>query len=117
MMSSGSTPYFSVSSLNDRSATCSLRARVTAFACCFLSSMDPTTRAARQRHDLLEAILAVFEIDRIDQRLARHALERLFDHAMIGRIDHQGHFDFFDFNFEKAGDIRHLVAIGILQAY
>ena len=73
--------------------------------------------AARQRHDLLEAILAVFEVDRIDQRLARRALERLFDHAMIGRVDHQRHFDFFDFDFEKAGDVRHLVAIRILQAY
>ena len=36
---------------------------------------------------------------------------------MIGRIDHQRHFDFFDFDFEKARDVRHLVAIGILQAY
>src|SRR5208282_6275341 len=33
---------------------------------------------ARKRHDLLETILAVFEVDRIDERLARRALERLF---------------------------------------
>ena len=73
--------------------------------------------AARERHDFLEAILAVFEVDRIDQRLARRALERLFDHAMIGRIDHQRHFDFFDFDFEEARDVGHLVAIRVLQAY
>src|ERR1019366_1093581 len=47
----------------------------------------------------------------------RYALERFFDDTMIGRIYHQRHFDFFDFDFEKACDIRHLVAIGILQAY
>ncbi len=73
--------------------------------------------APRQRHHFLETILAVFEIDRIDQRLARGALERFFDHTMIGRIDHQWHFYFFDFYFEEAGDVRHLVAIRILQAY
>ena len=73
--------------------------------------------AARERHDFLEAILAVFEVDRIDQRLARRALERFFDHAVIGRIDHQRNFDFLDLDFEKAGDVGHLVAIRILQAY
>ena len=73
--------------------------------------------AAGERHDLLEAILAVLEVDRIDQRLARRALERFFDHAMIGRIDHQRHFHFFDFDFKKARDVRHLVAIRILEAY
>ena len=35
---------------------------------------------------------------------------------MIGRIDHQRHFDFFDFDFEKTRDVGHLVAIRILQA-
>ena len=73
--------------------------------------------AARERHDFLEALLAVFEVDRIDERLARRALERFFDDAVIGRVDHQRHFDFLDFDFEKAGDVGHLVAIGILQAY
>ncbi len=73
--------------------------------------------AARERHDFLEALLAVFEVDRIDHRLARRALERFFDHAMIGRVDHQRHFDFLDLDFEEARDVGHLVAIGILQAY
>ena len=35
--------------------------------------------AARQRHDALEALLAVLEVDRVDDRLALRALERLLD--------------------------------------
>ncbi len=121
MMSSGSTPYFSVSSLNERSATCSLRSTGDGLRLLLVvvdaSDDERGAEAARERHDFLEAIFAVFEVDRIDQRLARRALERLFDHAVIGRVDHQRHFYFFDFDFEKARDVGHLVAIGVLQAY
>ena len=37
--------------------------------------------AARERHHALEALLAVLEVDRVDDRLARRPLERLLDDA------------------------------------
>ena len=61
-------------------------------------------------------IFAVFKVDRIDNRFALGALERLFDHPVIGGIDHQRHFDFLDQLREELGQIFGFVAVGVLEA-
>ena len=107
MMSSGSTPYFSVSSLNERSAICELalaRDRLRLLLV-LVDTADHQRRAvaARERHHALEALFAVFEVDRIDDRLARRALERLFDHATASvESIISGTLTFLTSDFEKA---------------
>src|SRR5208282_4905029 len=73
--------------------------------------------AAGERHYFAEALLAVFEIDRIDQRLAGSAFERLLDHTRVGRVDYDRDFDLLDQQLEETGHIGHFVAVGILQAH
>ncbi len=43
--------------------------------------------ALGHRQHLRRALLAVFQVDRVDDRLARNALQRLFHHVGLGRID------------------------------
>ena len=83
----------------------------------FVDTADHQRRAvaARERHHALETFFAVLEVDRIDDRLARRALERLFDRDGVGRIDHQRNFYLLDLDFEKAGKVGDLVAVGVLQ--
>ena len=75
-------PYFSVSSSTERCATASLRSRVNACACSLSSSMVPTTSAAPYAFaigtDALELLLAVFEVDRVDDALALAVGQRQF---------------------------------------
>ncbi len=73
--------------------------------------------APREWYDQLKALLSIFEVDRVDNRFAGRALERLLDHARIGRIDHQRHFDLAHEVFEEGRHVGSFVAVGILKAY
>src|SRR5262249_53663258 len=60
-------------------------------------------------------ILAVFQVDRVDDGLALGAFEGFFDNPMIGRIDHQRRLDLLYFDFQEPDDVRQLVAVRILE--
>ncbi len=98
----------------------SLRSRVTAMPCCLFSSMQPTTTAPpywrEQGSHLLEALLAVLQVDRVDDRLALAVAQRHLDHGGVGGVDHERDLD-------PAGQLAHeavhvggLVAVGVGQA-
>ena len=65
--------------------------------------------------DLLEALLAVLEIDRVDDRLALRVRERRLDGLLVRRVDHQRHADLLDQDLEEAAQVGHLVAVGLLR--
>jgi hypothetical protein len=75
-----------------------------------------TAVGAQERHDLLEALLAVLQVDRVDDGLALAVPQRQLDDGGVGGVDHERH-------LHLAGDLRHeaihvgqLVAIGVGQA-
>ena len=70
---------------------------------------------AQQRHDSLEAILAVLEIDRVHDRLALRIGEGALDGRRIGRIDHQGGLHLADQQRVERIDVRELVTVRILE--
>ncbi len=60
------------------------------------SDHDGGAVVADQRADALEALLAVLEVDRIDDALALGELERRLDRPRVGRVDHQRDLDLLD---------------------
>jgi hypothetical protein len=98
----------------------SFRCRVTAIPRCLSSSMQPTTTArpvaVEERDDLLEALLAVLEVDRVDDRLPLTALERLLEHARVGRVEHERDLDLSASPLEERDHVHELVAIGVREA-
>ncbi len=115
--SSAFIPYLPVSSSKERSATSSLRWRVTAMP---FSSMQPTTSAApnsaRQRDHLLEALLAVLQVHRVDDGLALAVGERHRDDALVRGVDHQRHAHLLDDHLQEAAHVLELVAVRVRQA-
>ena len=77
---------------------------------------DGAAIGPEQGHDLLEPLLAVFEVDRIHDRLALAVAQGHLEHPRVGRVDHERH-------LHLAGDLGHepvdvggLVAVGVGQA-
>ena len=120
MMSSGANAVFAGQQL-DRT----LRHRQFALArerlrlqLVFVDGSDHQRRAVGlgDRADALELLLAVFQVDRIDDALALAISERQLDGLRIGGVDHDRRLDLADQLLVERRDVRHLVAIGALQA-
>ena len=85
---SRSSPCSSQASSTMRLATSSLRSGV--FAMPTSSIVSAITRGAvrlGERDDRVELVAAGLEVDRVDDRPARDALERGLDHVRLGRVD------------------------------
>ena len=68
------------------------------------------------RADALELLLAVLQVDRVDDALALAVGERQFHRLGVGGVDHDGRFDLADQLLVEGRDVLDLVAIGALQA-
>ena len=84
----------------------------------FVDGPDDQRRAIllRDGTEALELLLAILEVDGIDDALALAVSKRKLDGARIGGVDHDRRLDDADQLFVKKRDIRHLVAVGALQA-
>src|SRR6266849_3926520 len=74
-----------------------------------------STEIVGNRNDFLEFFLAVFEVNRIDDRFPLAISERLRDRARIGRIDHHRRFYLTNQLFVERRNIFLLVTLGALQ--
>ena len=85
----------------------------------FVDAADHHGRAVapEQRHDPGEALLAVFQVDRVDDGLALRAFQRGADHVGVGRVDHQRDFDLADHLVQKRGHVGQLVAVRVGQTH
>src|SRR4051812_30149343 len=72
------------------------------------------TETPRERDHACKALLAVLEIDRIDDRLALRVRQRRGDRLLVGRVDHQGRADLLDQHFQEPPQVLHLVPVGLL---
>ena len=120
MMSSGGMPYFSVSNwygaLRDRQLALAregLRLQLV-----FVDGADHQRRAIplRDGADALELLLAILQVDRVDDALALAVGERQFHRLRIGGVDHHRRFDFAVELLVEGLDVLHLIAVGALQA-
>ena len=67
------------------------------------------TKPLRHRQDFRGALLAILQIDRIDDRFARNAFERLFHHVGFGTIDQHRRRDASRDLFQNGCDVALLV--------
>ena len=72
--------------------------------------------APGERHHPLEAAEAVFQVDRVEDRLALAIRQRHFHNGGVGRVDHERRLDQADEPVEKAFHVADLVAVRILKA-
>ena len=72
---------------------------------------------ARERRHALELLEPVFEVDRVDDRLALAVGQRAFERDRIGRVDHDRRADLLAEQLVEAVDVHELVAIGVLQVH
>ena len=77
---------------------------------------DSAAVAAQERRDLLEPLLAVLQVDRVDDRLALTVPQRDLQHGGVGRVDHQRHLDAPRELAHEAVHVGRLVAVGIGEA-
>ena len=84
----------------------------------FVDAADDQRRAVSfgDRASPFELLLAVFQVDRIDDRLTLAVGERQFHGPGIGGVDHHRRFDLANQLFVKRRDVLDLVAVGALQA-
>ena len=71
---------------------------------------DRRPEFARQQQPLMRRMLAILEIDRIDDRLAAMQLERLLDHRRLGAVDHQRRVHIGGEAGDHLGHLGHLIA-------
>ena len=85
----------------------------------FVDAADHHGRAVmpEQRHDPGEALLAVFQVDRVDDGLALRTFQRGADHVRVGRVDHQRDFDLTHHLVQKRGHVGQLVAVRVGQTH
>jgi hypothetical protein len=77
---------------------------------------DRGAEPSRERQHGLEALFAVLEVDRVDDRLALRVGERALDHGRVGRVDHERRLDLPDQLGQERQHVGELVAIGIGEA-
>ena len=70
----------------------------------------------QQRDHLLEALLAVLQVDGVDDGLALALPERELDDRGVGRVDHQRDFHLLGDEVHEAVHVGRLVAVGIGEA-
>ena len=70
----------------------------------------------RQRHDRLEALLAVLEVDRVQDRLALAPLQAELQDLRVRRVEHERDLDHLRRPLEEGVDVGDLVAVRVLQA-
>ena len=113
-------PYFSVSSSNERARHLQLALRGSPPSPVGSSSMQPhdqrRAEAAGQRHHLLEALLAVLEVDRVDDRLALAVGERRSITCSSVESIISGTRTFLITMLEEGVDVGELVAVRVGQA-
>jgi hypothetical protein len=68
-----------------------------------------------QRQHLVEFLLAILEIDRVDDAFALAIGQGPLDGIVVGRVDHERHFDLVDDLLVKPIDVRHFVAVAVFQ--
>ena len=68
-----------------------------------------------QRQHLVECLLAILEIDRVDDAFAEAIRQRALDRLVIRCVDHERHFDLVNHFLVKPVDVAQLVAVGILE--
>ncbi len=119
-MSSGGMPYFSVSSwhgpLGHRQlALARERLRLQLV---FVDGAHHQRRAVAPGDgaDALEFLLAILQVDRVDDALALAPGERQLHRLGVGGVDHHRRFDLADQLVVERRDVLDLVAIGALQA-
>ena len=121
MMSSGGMPYFSVSSsygaLGHRQLALA-RERLRLQLVLVDASRPPAPRrsACAMRADALELLLAVLQVDRVDDALALAVGQRQLHRLRVGGVDHDRRFDLADQLLVERRDVLDLVAVGALQA-
>ena len=100
MMSSAGMPYFSVSSRTERCGhgQLALAGEGLGLQLVLVDGADDQRGAvsAGQGADALEFLLAVFEVDGVDDAFALALGERQLDGARIGGVDHDRRFDLAD---------------------
>ena len=69
---------------------------------------------SRQRGDLLEALLPVLQVDRVDDRLPLRVRQGCVDRLLVGRVDHQRHAHLLDQHLEEAAQVGDLVPVRLL---
>ena len=67
-----------------------------------------------ERRDLLESLLAVLQVDRVDDRLSLRVREPDLDRLLVRRVEHQRHAHLLDEHLEEAAQVGHFVAVGLL---
>ena len=72
--------------------------------------------AVDERDDLLEPLLAVLQVDRVDDRLPLAALEGLLEHGGVGRVEHERDLHLARQDLEEGRHVGELVAIGVGEA-
>ena len=75
-----------------------------------VSAMTAAPKCLRERQALVGRLLAVLEIDRVDDRLAAVELERRFEHRRLGRVDDQRRVDRAAHAADDLGHLGDLVA-------
>src|ERR1039457_160908 len=113
IMSSGAMPYLLVSRSYDRRATASLRLRLELV---FVDRSHDEGRAIAPGDgtDQLELLLAILQVDGIDNALALAVGQREFQRARIGGVDHDGRLDLADQLVIERRDVAQFVAIRAL---
>ena len=81
------------------------------------SDDDGRAVALEQRTHGLEALLAVLQVDGVDDGLALAPLQRVLDGDGVRAVDHDGHADHADELLVEALHVRHLVAVRVLQVH
>ena len=71
----------------------------------------------RDRHHVLELLLAVFQVDRVDDALPLAVGQRQLHRRRIGGVDHDRRLDLADQLLVERRDVLHLVAVRALQAH
>ena len=71
--------------------------------------------AAQQGHDLIKALLAVLEVDRVHDGLALAVRQGALHRNRIGTVDHEGGLDLLDQQLVERIDVRQLVAVGVFE--